>query len=125
MGRIKARRGTVGLAFALAMLLAGAFAQGAVAPAQAAESIVGTWATPGRCGRPLSTVVVEPMGFSGEDFYCDFKTVARTGNTVTWRGTCHFNEEPEATTVTARLAKGQLSYRMNKDGWNGPLQRCP
>lgn len=97
------------------------------AAAEAAESIVGTWATPGRCGRPLSTVVVDPMGFGGEDFSCDFDSVARTGNEVRWRGTCDFGDAngAEKVTVTARLEKGRLRYRINKDGWNGPLQRCP
>lgn len=96
-------------------------------PAGAADSIVGTWATPGRCGRPLSTVVIEPMGFSGEDFSCDFDTVSRTGDEVRWRGTCDFGAEggAEAATVTARLTRGMLRYRINEDGWNGPLQRCP
>ncbi len=96
-------------------------------PAAAADSIVGTWATPGRCGRPLSTVVVEPMGFSGEDFTCDFDAVSRNGDQVRWRGTCDFGGEggAEKATVTARLAKGMLRYRINTDGWNGPLERCP
>jgi len=26
--------------------------------------------------------------------------------------------------VTARLSKGKLSYRFDRQGWNGPLQRC-
>lgn len=94
-------------------------------PALAAQTIVGIWATPGKCGRPLSTIEVEPMGLSGEDFYCEFDTVSRTGDTVRWRGTCTFGADAEKATVTARLAKGMLSYRMNQDGWNGPLQRCP
>ncbi|MEP9352423.1 hypothetical protein ABLE93_02365 [Xanthobacter sp. KR7-65] len=93
--------------------------------AAAAESIVGTWATPGRCGRPLSTIVVEPMGLSGEDFFCEFHSVSRAGDAVRWRGTCTYGVDAEKTTVTARLAKGQLRYQMNRDGWNGPLQRCP
>lgn len=106
----------------LALLLAPLLASGG---ASAAESIVGTWATPGKCGRPLSTIVVEPMGLSGEDFYCDFQTVSRTGDTVRWRGTCTYGVDEEKAIVTARLARGRLSYRMNQDGWNGPLQRCP
>lgn len=93
--------------------------------ARAQESIVGTWATPGRCGVPLSTIVVEPMSISGEDFFCDFKSVSRNGDVVNWRGRCTFGDTPETTAVTARLADGRLSYRMNRDGWNGPLQRCP
>ncbi len=98
----------------------------AMAGANAAQSIVGTWATPGKCGAPLATIVVEPMGLSGEDFFCEFNSVARTGDTVRWRGTCTYGADtPEKTSVTARLAKGLLSYRMNADGWNGPLRRCP
>lgn len=96
------------------------------AGASAAESIIGTWATPGKCGRPLSTIVVEPMHLSGEDFYCDFTSVSRNGDTVRWHGACTYGvDEAEKTVVTARLAKGMLRYQMNRDGWNGPLQRCP
>lgn len=110
----------------LTLLLAAAVPAGPISWATAAETIVGTWATPGKCGRPLSTIVIEPMHISGEDFYCDFASVSRTGNTVRWRGTCTYGADAaEKTTVTARLARGMLSYRMNRDGWNGPLQRCP
>lgn len=94
-------------------------------PAAAAESLVGTWATPGKCGRPLSTVVVEPMGLAGEDFSCDFASVSRKGDTVRWRGACTFGVDKENNLVTARLSKGRLSYRFDRQGWNGPLQRCP
>lgn len=107
----------------IAMLVAGA---AVIAGANAAQSIVGTWASPGKCGVPLATVVVEPMGLSGEDFFCDFTSVARTGDTVRWRGACTYGADaPEKSIVTARLSKGLLSYRINADGWNGPLRRCP
>ncbi len=106
-------------AVAMLAVLGGASAAGA------AETIVGSWATPGKCGRPLSTIVVEPMGLSGEDFYCDFDAVSRSGDTIRWRGTCTFGIDEEKTAVTARLSRGKLSYRTNRDGWNGPLQRCP
>lgn len=97
-----------------------------MAPAsEAAETIVGTWATPGRCGRPLSTIVIEPMAVSGEDFSCDFAEVSRKGDTVRWRGTCTFGDDEEKASVTARLARGRFSYQINADGWNGPLERCP
>ena len=93
-------------------------------PAAATKSLVGTWATPGKCGRPLSTVVVEPMGLSGEDFSCDFASVSRKGDTVRWRGGCTFGVDKENNVVTARLSKGRLSHRFDRQGWNGPLQRC-
>ncbi|MGX5734426.1 hypothetical protein [Bosea thiooxidans] len=78
-----------------------------------------------KCGRPLSTVVVEPMGLSGEDFSCDFTRVSRKGDTVRWRGACSFGVDKETNVVTARLSKGMLRYRFDRQGWNGPLQRCP
>ena len=111
-----------GIGVCLPVLL---FLAAVTTPASAAESLVGTWATPGKCGRPLSTVIVEPLGFSGEDFHCDFTSVARTGDTVRWRGTCTFGVDAEKTGLTARLSGGKLSYRFDKQGWNGPLQRCP
>ncbi len=111
-------------AVAMLAVLGGALAAGA-AETIAGKTIVGSWATPGKCGRPLSTIVVEPMGLSGEDFYCDFDAVSRSGDTIRWRGTCTFGIDEEKTAVTARLSRGKLSYRINRDGWNGPLQRCP
>lgn len=104
---------------AIALLLAAAL------PAPAAESIVGTWATPGRCGRPLSTIAVSPMALAGEDFFCDFTEVSRKDDTVRWRGICTFGVDEEKASVTARLERGRLSYQFHRDGWNGPLQRCP
>jgi len=32
--------------------------------------------------------------------------------------------DKENNLVTARLSKGRLSYRFDRQGWNGPLQRC-
>lgn len=96
-----------------------------VVSANAAQPMVGTWASPGKCGAPLATVVVEPMALSGEDFFCEFGTVSRTGDTVRWRGVCTFGPDEEKASVTARVARGALSYRFNTDGWNGPLRRCP
>ena len=91
----------------------------------ARESIVGTWATPGRCGVPLSTVTIEPRRFSGEDFFCSFDSVSRQGDTVRWQGRCVFGADPpKPSSVTARLQGTGLSYRIGADGWNGPLQRC-
>lgn len=92
--------------------------------AMASQSIVGTWATPGKCGRPLSTIVIAPMSLSGEDFHCDFGKIVRKGDTVRWRGTCTFGVDTSTNLVTAKLSGGKLRYQIDRDGWNGPLQRC-
>jgi hypothetical protein len=91
----------------------------------ARESIVGVWATPGRCGMPLSTVTIEPRRFSGEDFTRNFSSVSRQGDAVRWQGLYVFGDDlPKLSSVTARLQGAGLSYRIGADGWNGPLQRC-
>jgi hypothetical protein len=104
----------------LALMLAALAAQPA-----AAQSIVGKWAIGGKCATPLSVIVIGPMEFGGEDFYCDFSSVKRTGNTVHWRGRCNFSENGyEPTQVIARLSGDKLRYRFVGRGWNGPFVRC-
>ena len=49
--------------------LASALAILCVDAAQAQQTIVGTWAIKSKCAAPLSTIVIEPMSLSGEDFY--------------------------------------------------------
>ena len=95
-------------------------------PAGAQQSIVGKWAIDGKCGAPLSVIVIEPLGLAGEDFYCDFDKVSRKGETVSWRGKCNFSEEGyELSTVTAQKRGKRLYYRFAGRGWNGPFDRCP
>jgi hypothetical protein len=98
-----------------------------IAPsAHAQQSIVGGWAIKGQCARPLSKIDIEPRGLSGEDFYCEFDTVARKGDTVRWTGKCNFSENGyEKTNVTAQLRGRKLYYQINRLGWNGPFDRCP
>jgi len=93
--------------------------------AQAQHTIVGKWAIRSRCAVPLSTIVIEPMALSGEDFYCEFDKVTRSGNTVRWTGKCNFSENGyEPSTVTAQLRGARLYYRFQGMGWNGPFNRC-
>ena len=93
--------------------------------AQAQQTIVGKWAIRSKCAAPLSTIVVEPMALSGEDFYCDFDKVTRSGNTVRWTGKCNFSENGyEPSVVTAQLRGARLYYRFQGMGWNGPFNRC-
>ena len=93
--------------------------------AQAQQTIVGKWAIKSRCAAPLSTIVIEPMALSGEDFYCEFDKVARGGDTVRWIGKCNFSENGyEPSIVTAQLRGPRLYYRFQGMDWNGPFNRC-
>jgi hypothetical protein len=93
--------------------------------AEAQQTIVGKWAIRSKCAAPLSTIVIEPLGLSGEDFSCSFKTVKRSGDTIQWQGTCNFSENgDEPSTVTAQLRGQRLYYRFAGMGWNGPFNRC-
>jgi hypothetical protein len=54
--------------------------------------------------------MIEPLGLSGEDFYCEFGRVSRQGDTVSWRGKCNFNDEgDEPSVVTAQMRGKRLA----------------
>lgn len=92
------------------------------------RSIVGKWSTAaGQCVRPLSLIVIGPKSLSGEDFSCDFASVSRRGDVVTFRGECSYGaDDPVKETVVARLAGERLYYRFSGyKGENGPFRRCP
>ena len=92
------------------------------------RSIVGKWSTAeGQCVRPLSLIDIGPKSLSGEDFSCDFASVSRKGNVVTFKGTCRFDaDNPVRETVVARLAGERLYYRFSGyKAENGPFRRCP
>ena len=94
-------------------------------PAGAQQSITGKWAIDKKCTAPLSSIIIEPLGLAGEDFYCKFDHVSRRRDRVSWRGQCNFSEEGyEPTTVTATLRGRRLFYRFAGRGWNGPFERC-
>ncbi len=99
-----------------------------VVQAQQRQTMVGTWSTiAGKCTRPLSIITIGPQALSGEDFFCDFPSVQRKGDVVTWKGQCTFGgDEAKPETVTARLAGKQLYYGFKSyGGENGPFVRCP
>jgi hypothetical protein len=104
-----------------ATLLAAGFA----GSAQAAQSIVGTWApSSATCNAPPA-ITIGPKSLVGEDFYCRFDTVSRKGSVVTWKGRCSAGDEDKARTVQAKLSGKKLSYRyQGESGWNGPFVRC-
>jgi len=56
----------------------------------------------------------------GEDFYCEFNKVTRSGDTVRWNGKCNFSENGyEPSTVTAQLRGGNciIAFRV----WAGTV----
>src|SRR5688500_15413628 len=77
---------------------------GVSGPAGAEQSTRGKWAIDKKCSAPLSSIIIEPLGLAGEDFYCKFDHVSRWRDRVSWRGQCNFSEEGyESTTVTVTL----------------------
>ena len=97
----------------------------ACTPALAAgRSIVGDWAPNPRMCRPMDGALkIVPLGMAGDEFSCDFKSVSRAGDVVTWRGSCGFPGKSRAATVVAALRGEVLSVRINGNGI-GSYQRC-
>jgi hypothetical protein len=99
-----------------------------VVQAQESRTMVGKWSTvAGKCVKPLSLIQIGPKSLSGEDFFCDFDTVQRQGDSVTWRGKCTYGaDDPVKETVRARFAGQRLYYGFSSvKGENGPFLRCP
>ncbi len=113
----------------LLALTAGSLLAGLTLPAtgQTRQTIVGKWSTiAGKCVRPISLIQIGPKSLTGDDFFCDFRTVQRSGDVVTFSGECTFgNDPPRAETVVARFAEQRLHYRFaSSRGENGPFIRC-
>jgi len=85
------------------------------------RTIVGTWAPdPSECTPANGMIVIGPLDIVGDEFRCDFTSVSRAGDVVTWRGACGFPTPPKPTTVVARLSGETLHVSIN-GGDNGPL----
>jgi hypothetical protein len=100
-------------------------------PSLAAETIVGKWAvTKSDCEKPEEFVTISPMRIESDFMICQFASVKRTGNTVTWTGHCYDQgggrrpEEPaDDGIITAKLAAKKLTlYGLGFE--LGPLLRC-
>lgn len=105
----------------LASLLAAAL------PAGAAETIVGRWGESRDVCQGASAITISAMGLSSEETVCEFKDVSRSGDVVTWKGTCHVHQEgSRKETVVATLAADKtLSIRFRGSGAEIPgLRRC-
>lgn len=95
-----------------------------VAPALAAQSIVGLWAPdPKQCTPAQGMIAIGPLQIGGDEFRCDFTSVKRSGDVVTWTGKCGFPTPPEKATVVASLGGAALRLRINGAD-NGAYRRC-
>ena len=58
-------------------------------------------------------VVIGPLDIVGDEFRCDFTSVSRAGDVVTWRGACGFPTPFKPATVIARLTGEILRININ------------
>jgi hypothetical protein len=82
---------------------------------QAATSIIGKWDfSAEKCRLPIH---ISAMSMVHADVNCQFSSVKRRGNTVTWLGICEDDEGTSQETVTARLdRKGRLTISYGRGG---------
>jgi hypothetical protein len=102
-----------------------------VQPTSAAETIVGKWAaTKLECANRDDRVTISALGIDSSFMICEFASVKRKANTVTWAGYCFDEngsrrpEEPDNSgTITATLSAKRLTIAGL--GFEvGPLLRC-
>jgi hypothetical protein len=88
------------------------------------RTIVGKWAPdPNQCTPVDGMIGIGPLDMMGDEFACNFKSVSRSGDVVTWHGTCGFPTPPEPVTVVASLNGETLRISVNGND-NGPYLRC-
>jgi hypothetical protein len=94
--------------------------------AQAAQSIVGTWAYPdGDCATPLDTFAIQPMSLATDALVCEFQTVRREGQRVIWSGgRCSDGSKSWSETVTAVDGEAGLTLQFGSAEPVGPLRSC-
>lgn len=97
--------------------------------AQPPRTIVGEWAFQrSDCGTPQA-IKVFARSLAADELMCEFATVSRKGNVVTFEGTCDSGgtSGPEAETLTATLLPtGKLDLSFAKGGGVvAGLSRCP
>ena len=94
-------------------------------PADAAgRTIVGRWAPdPAQCTPLGGMIAIDALDMVGDEFRCDFKSVSRAGDVVTWNGACGFPTLFEPAKVVASLDGDVLHVRINNED-NGAYRRC-
>ncbi|TGD95298.1 hypothetical protein EU555_28810 [Methylobacterium nonmethylotrophicum] len=74
--------------------------------------------------RPLDgALTISPLSMAGDEFACNFKSVSRSGDVVTWRGSCSPSGRSDAAVVVAALRGEVLSVRINGNDV-GTYRRC-
>jgi hypothetical protein len=83
--------------------------------ANAGTSIVGAWDFPNQsCETPIR---ITAMAIKSDDVNCQFKSIKRLGNIVTWKGQCDDAEGSSEQTVIAKLnSKGELTIKYMPGG---------
>lgn len=109
--KVPGHRALLGLT-ALAVLAVGSLPP---SPVEAqGRTIVGEWApNPRECTPIGGAITILPLGIVGDEMRCDFDTVVRQDNVVTWRGQCGFPEDVRRSTVVAATHGETLSVRIN------------
>lgn len=81
------------------------------------RTIVGSWgATAAECGTTAAFVVAQ-QGIATDDMSCTLPGVSRSGDTVTFRGTCtNAGEAPAREIVVATLRGDRLDMRFLRGG---------
>jgi hypothetical protein len=104
---LSSARNSVLLAAGIACLAGPALAEG--------RTIVGRWAPdPKNCVPSAGAIVVGPLSLTADDMACEFGSVVRQGDQVTWRGKCGFGDSSTPATVVATLNGPTLSVRVNR-----------
>ena len=96
-----------------------------VGSAHAAETIVGTWALDPRECTPMNAVHIGPLDMMmGDEFICSFRDVSRSGEVVTWHGSCGGPEQLHERSTVVAERRGKLLYIRLNGAQNGPYLRC-
>jgi hypothetical protein len=85
----------------------------AASPSYAAKSIVGRWGSDGEACSYAPTTIF-PMSIDSPELRCRFSSVSRSGETVTWKGSCGrvFGKGVPDATVTARRYEDGMHERI-------------
>jgi hypothetical protein len=79
------------------------------------RTIVGEWAPdPANCLPYAGAIKISALSLVGDEMSCQFRSVARQGDVVTWQGRCDFADSSMPVTVVAALTGQRLSVRINR-----------